>query len=207
MAKSVEENIALLSSAILNEAQDEADQILVEAKENAEAIRQRGQEQAEREHAKILERARLTAERIRSQAIASAQLKARNMQLESREKQLDRVFASARQQLQNIQQRSDYGQIARSLLHDGLVQMKASKVEIRADPGTMKHLTDEVLESLSKELRVQIKVGKTLDKNLGLIIDSDNGRIHFDNTFESRLNQLQNILRAPVHHILMGEHL
>jgi V/A-type H+-transporting ATPase subunit E len=205
MARSTEENIALLSRAILNEAQEEADEILLEAKENAEAIRERGQEQAEHERVKILERARQSSDRIRSQSIAATQLKARNMQLESREKQLDNVFTSVRQQLQSIQQRSDYPQIARSLLHDGLVQMKASKVEIRADPTTLKYLTETVLDEISRELRVQIKVGEPLKKGLGIIIDSDNGRIHFDNTFENRLNQMQNMLRAPVHHILMGE--
>ena len=75
MARSTEENIALLSRAILNEAQEEADQVLLEAKENAEAIRIRGLEQAEHERTKALERAKQTAERIRSQAIASARVK------------------------------------------------------------------------------------------------------------------------------------
>jgi V/A-type H+-transporting ATPase subunit E len=207
MLRTTEDNIALLSRAILNEAQEEADQILIEAKENADAIRLRGQEQAEREHTKILERARQTAERIRSQAIAAAQLQARTMQLETREKQLDRVFAAAKQQVQSVQQRSDYGQIVKSLLHDGLVQMKATKVDIRADANTMKYLTNDLLDAISKELRVQIKVGKPLEHGLGIIVDSDNGRIHYDSTFENRLTQMQSSLRAPVHHLLMGEQL
>ncbi len=205
--RSTDENISLLSRAILNGAQEEAEQILIEAKENSEAILQRGEEQATREREKILERAQQSADRIRSQAIASTQLKARTMELESREKQLERVFEAARNQLQGVQQRSDFPDIARALLRDGLVQMKANKVIIRADPTTMKQFNKDYLGDLSRELKVQIEVGEPLDKGIGVIIDSDNKRIHYDNTLDNRLNQLQYILRAPVHHLLMGEQL
>lgn len=205
--RSTEENVAMLSRAILNEAQEEADQILIEAKENADAIIQRGEEQANRERERILDRAQQSADRIRSQAIASTQLKARTMQLESREKQLEKVFETARAQLKSVQQRSDYREIARSLLRDGLIQIKANSVIIQADEITMKHLSKDYLEELSKELRVRIQVGETLENQIGVVIDSENKRIHFDNTLDNRLSQLQFVLRAPVHHLLMGEQL
>ena len=63
-----------------------------EAKEKADAIRQHAQEQAESERKEILDRAKQEAERIRSQVIATAQMKARTLQLEHREKLLDKVF-------------------------------------------------------------------------------------------------------------------
>jgi vacuolar-type H+-ATPase subunit E/Vma4 len=127
------------------------------------------------------------------------------MLLESREKLLDSVFAAARQRLLRIQQRTDYDQIAKHLLHDSLIQMKASRVEFRADETTMKYVTAGVLDELSKELKVQIHVGRPMEKGIGVIVDTDNGHLHFDNTLDSRLTQLQNILRAPVYHLLMGE--
>ncbi len=203
--RSTEENIEMLSRTILGEAREEADQILVDARENADAIRARARETAETEQAKILDRAAQSAERIRGQAIATAQMKSRTMLLESREKLLDSVFAAARQQLKTVQQRTDHDQIAKRLLRDSLVQMKASQVDIRADETTLKYLTTSVLEEISKELKVQIHVGQPLEKGIGIIVDADNGHMHFDNTLETRLAQLQNVLRAPVYHILMGE--
>ena len=97
--KSEEENIAALSSAILSEAKAEAEQIGSDASSKAEGIRQRAKEQAEAERKEILDRANQEAERIRSQAVSTTQLKARTMELESREKLLDGVFKAARQQL------------------------------------------------------------------------------------------------------------
>ncbi len=203
--RSTEENIELLSRTVLGEAHTEADQILIDARENADAIRQRAKEQAGLEQNRILERAAQSAKRIRGQAIASAQLTARSMLLESREKLLESVFAAAWQRLSGVQQRTDYDQIAKRLLRDSLIQMKASRVDFRADATTMKFLTGGVLDEISKELKVQIHVGRPLEKGIGVIVDTDNGHLHFDNTLDTRLTQLQNSLRAPVYHLLMGE--
>jgi vacuolar-type H+-ATPase subunit E/Vma4 len=99
------QDIEMLSRAILTEARDEAEQIKAEAKEKAEAIRKRAQEQAEQERKAILERAREDAERLRGQAVATAQLKARSLQLTNREQLLARVFKTVREKLSDLQKR------------------------------------------------------------------------------------------------------
>ena len=94
-----DENVETLSRAILSEAQDETEQVKAEAQSKLEAIKQRAQAQADSERKAILEQASQEAERIRSQALATAQLKARALELEHREKLLERVFKAVRQQL------------------------------------------------------------------------------------------------------------
>src|SRR5215210_2336337 len=84
------EDIEMLERAILTEAQDESEQIKAEAKAKVEAIRARAQERAEAESKAILDRATQDAERLRGQAVATAQLKARSLQLAHREQLLDR---------------------------------------------------------------------------------------------------------------------
>src|SRR5574342_1088339 len=106
--KSEEEDIKLLARAIMAEANDEAANLLEEARAKAEAVRKRAQEEAESERKEILERARQDAERLRSQTSATAQLKARSIQLEQREKILDGVFAEVKKQLESVKKRSDY---------------------------------------------------------------------------------------------------
>ena len=86
------QDIEMLERAILTEVRDEAEQIKAEAEEKADAIRKRAQEQAEAERQAILDRAREEAERLRGQAVATAQLKARSLQLAHREQLLERVF-------------------------------------------------------------------------------------------------------------------
>ncbi|MBI5842142.1 MAG: hypothetical protein HZB19_18810 [Chloroflexi bacterium] len=205
--KPVEEEIEALSRAILRDAQAEAGQLQEEARAKAEAIRQRAQEQAEAERKAILERAKQEAERLRSQVVATAQLKARTIQLEHREKLMDKVFDAARQRLPSLQKRADYGQISTRLLKEALVQLNAGSAQVRADEAAQKSLKVETLEALSKELNARISLGQSLEAGTGIIVDASEGRLHYDNTLETRLNRLQSALRSAVYQVLMGEKL
>ena len=205
--KTLDENLEMLSRSLLSDAHSEADEILSEAKARADAIRQKALDEAEAEGAKILEQASREAERMRSQAIATTQLKARNLLLENREKTLENVFKTAREQLVTVKQWTDYQAIVVRLLHESLVQLKATKAVVRADPTTQSMLTDAAIENISKELNISITLGQPLDKGIGMIVETANGRLNFDNTLETRLGRLQSIIRAPVYHLLMGEKL
>lgn len=203
--KSLEENIDSLSRAIMAEAHSEADKVLSDAKAKADGLRQNARQKIEAERKEILERAEQEADRIRSQKIAATQLKARTMQLESREKLLDNVYSSALKELSTIQHRSDYEEISQGLLKEALSQIKTNEVRIHVDPQTQAVLSQKFLDDLSKELNVQIEIGKPLDHGTGVIAESTNGRIQFDNTLESRLQRMWNGLRSSAHRILMGD--
>ncbi len=203
--KSIEENIDSLSRAILNEARGEADQVLADAKSKADAARQQANEQAERERKQILERAKQDADRIRGQKIAATQLKARTLQLDSREKLLNNVYDSALKELPSIQQWTDYEEIASSLLKEAISQLNAAEVKVRADKRTMSLFTDQRLSEISEEMNVKINRGDALTKGIGVIVESANGHVQYDNTLETRLQRMWNAQRAPVYHLLMGE--
>ncbi len=205
--KSDDENIEALSHAILRDAQEEAGQVQEQARAKADAIRQRAQEQAESERQVILERARQEAERLRSQVVATAQLKARTLQLEYREKLLDKVFEAARQKLPSMKKRSDYGQIAARLLREALTQLNATSAVVRADETALKSLNVQTLEQFSNGLNAHISLGQPLEEGAGIVVDTSDGRLHYDNTLETRLSRLQSALRASVYQVLMGEKL
>jgi vacuolar-type H+-ATPase subunit E/Vma4 len=203
--KSVEENIEALSRAILSEAKGEAEQIGSDASTKADSIRQRAQEQADAERKEILDRACQEAERIRSQSISTTQLKARTMELESREKLLDSVFKAAKQQLPSIQQRSNYDQIVYRLAKEALNQLNAKDGDIRADQATQKLLSDHILDKITADMKVKLQIGQPLEHGTGVVVDTSDGHLHYDNTLETRLSRQQNGLRSAVYRILMGE--
>lgn len=202
---SIDENIKVLSRAVLSDVQGDADQIVEQAKTKAEGIRQRAREQAEAERAKILEGASVEAERVRGQVVATNQLKARTMLLEQREKLLEEVFDTAKQRLSSVLRGSDYEKIAQRLLREALLQLGASTAMVHADEETLKSLTTSVLEDISKEMQMQIKLGDPLEKGLGVIAETEDGHRQYDNTLETRLKRMQDTLRTSVNRILMGE--
>jgi len=200
--KSEKEDIELLARAIMAEANDEAAGLLEEAKAKAEAIRKRAQEQAEAERKEILDRAKEDADRLRSQSSATAQLKVRSTQLEQREKLLDGVFAEVKNRLSSVKERPDYAAIATMLAREALTQLKVDQAEIHADETTRNALK---LADLSKELNGQFSFGDALEEGTGVAVDAGNGKLHYDNTLETRLSRLQGTLRSAVYKVLMGE--
>jgi vacuolar-type H+-ATPase subunit E/Vma4 len=201
------EDIEMLQRAILGEARDASEQIKAEAKEKAEAIRKRAQEQAEQERKVILDLAAQDAERLRSQAVATAQLKARSLQLAHREQLLDRVFKTVEEKLADIQKRPDYDQIAALLLREALVQLRVNKAQIRADKTTQNILEKKSLGEISKELNGQFTMADPLEEGMGVSVDAADGKLHYDNTLETRLDRLQGELRSSVYKMLTGEKL
>jgi V/A-type H+/Na+-transporting ATPase subunit E len=199
------QDIEMLERAILTEARDEAEQVKAQAKEKAEAIRKRAQEQAEQERNAILERAREDVERLRGQAIATAQLKARSQQLAKREDLLNRVFKTVREKLSEVQNRPDYDQIAALLLREALVQLRVNKAQIKADKTTQSILEKKALEEISKELNGEFTLTGTLEEGTGVVLDAADGKLNYDNTLETRLDRLEGTLRASVYRVLIGE--
>ena len=203
--KSPDENIKVLSRAVLSDVREDAERAISEAQVKADDIRQNAKEKAEAERSKILEQANREADRVRSQAVAVAQLKARTMQLEQREKLLDSVFSAARQKLTVMQRDSDYEQVAERLLREALTQLSASTVKVRADRTTQELFTTSMLEKLSKDLKVNIQLEEPLERGTGVIVETVDGHRQYDNTLETRLKRMQDSLRTSVYHILMGE--
>jgi vacuolar-type H+-ATPase subunit E/Vma4 len=203
--RSSDENIESLSRAMESEAKAEAVQIRTNAQAKAEEIRQRARQQAETVRNEILARAQQEADRLRGQVIATTQMKARTLELDHREKLLDSVFEDARKQLSSIEQWSDYNEIAHKLLKEAVQQLGAGKIQVRADEQTQKEIAKLKLEQLSTELGAEISLGKPLSQGMGVISETIDGHLQYDNTLETRLDRLQNGLRSPVYHILIGE--
>ena len=199
------QDIEMLERAILTEARDAAEQIKGESQQKADAIRKRAQEQAEQERKAILDQAKQEVDRLRGQAVATAQLKSRSLELAHREKLLDGVFKAVKEKLPEVQKRPDYDQIATMLLREALVQLRVNKAEVRADKTTQAILEKKALGEISKELKGQFTMGDPLEEGIGVMVDAADGKLHYDNTLETRLDRLQSTLRASVYKVSMGE--
>ncbi len=201
----VEENIQALSHAVMTEARGEAEQSVEEARKKADEIRAKAREQAASERAKILDNANKEAARLRNQTIASANLKARTLQLEQREKLLNQVFKQANGQISGIQKNGDYTGIAVALLKEALGRLGSDSAVIQADEKTRGVFTPDTLGSITKDTGVKLQLGEPLKQGTGVVVQTVDGHLRYDNTLETRMNRLQDSLRNPVYQILMGE--
>ncbi len=194
-----------LSETILNEARAEAEQIRAEAQVKAEAIRRQAAERAAAERKAFIDRGAQEVARLRGQAVSTAQLKARTSELEHRERLLNEVFQAARQKLCTVQQQPNYPQVTRRLLAEALASLRSNAVQVHADPVTAVALNGQVLAELSSEHQVAITLGEPASQNTGMVVETTDGHLNFDNTLETRLERMQGTLRYPVYQLLVGD--
>jgi len=199
------DKIRALQQAIMEEAVSEAEQILADAHAQAETIRAEAEAQANAEREARLQRARQTAESLRGQAAAAAQIEAQTLRLKRREQLLARVFDEARHQLAAAPQWPDYPEIARRLAREAIETLHADEVIVHTDPATGRILDTRALGELAQELGVRLSMGEPLSDGTGVIVETADGHRRYDNTLETRLARMQDSLRAPVYRILAGE--
>lgn len=202
-----DDNLERLSKEIFAQAESETGQILTDARAKADLIRKQARQDAEIEKSRILDQTKREVERLSNQTIATTQLKARTLQLESREKLLKEVFDSADKKLASVQQWSDYEAIVKKLILEAAQQLEAKSIRVRADKVTQTHITDKMIKEIEKEFGGRVTLAEPLTKGTGIIASTDDGHLTYDNTLETRLAHLESELRAPVYHVLMGESL
>jgi V/A-type H+/Na+-transporting ATPase subunit E len=200
-----DDNLERLSKEIFAQAESETGQILTDAHTKADRISKQARQDAEAEKSRILDQAKREVERLSSQTIATTQLKARTLQLESREKLLREVFDSADKKLASVQQWSDYEAVVKKLILEAAQQLEAKSIKISADKVTQTHISDKMIKEIEKEFGGKITLAEPLTRGTGIIASTDDGHLTFDNTLETRLAHLESELRAPVYHVLMGE--
>ncbi len=61
------------------------------------------------------------------------------------------------------------------------------------------------MNEFSKELNAELTIGNVLEEGTGVVVDAADGKLHYDNSLETRLNRLQSTLRSSVYQILTGE--
>jgi vacuolar-type H+-ATPase subunit E/Vma4 len=199
----VDGSVEALSRAILAEARVETEELKGQALSEAETIRQRAEAEAASIRAAILEKAAHEADRLRSQALATAQLKARATELQHRELLLGRVFKRVSQELAATLQRKDYPEIIDNLIREGLSQLRVGEVVVRADAATQKLLNQAFLDRISQDTNMRLSLGKTLETGVGAIVQTPDGHLDFDNTLQTRLARLESPLRPAVYRVLL----
>jgi vacuolar-type H+-ATPase subunit E/Vma4 len=65
-------------------------------------------------------------------------------------------------------------------------------------------LTKTVLDQMSGETGVELRLGEMLEHGVGVVVHSPDGRLQFDNTLENRLARMQATLRSEVYRLLTG---
>jgi V/A-type H+-transporting ATPase subunit E len=198
-------------SSILSEAQVKADKIIQEAESQIKSFQEIESKNVELEKKKIIDDANKQSIMRHQQIISEAKMKARKLELETREEVIEESFNKATEQLKKIASSSDIEYI------DSLVKViKEAAVEIGGG-NIIIHTKSEdktKIESRINDIATAVKTetgkdtsfqfGDSIQTIGGAILKTKNGEVEINNTIESRLLRYKKFLRFEVAKILFS---
>ena len=174
-----------ISEAILDKVKIEAEQIIKEAEEKAWKEVENAEElmevRFEEEKHKVIEEAEMEAARISAGASTKARQKLSKMKAEIIDKIIDKVKAS-------LEGTSSNETLLVKLAKEAIYGLGADKVRLYVAPKDLS-IVEGFLKG-NKELGSKVTEIKKFDCSGGVIVESIDGKIRIDNTYDTRFEML-----------------
>ena len=155
---------------------------------------------------RIIDQQERHADALKRQIIGAAEMSARNKSLEIVEDNLNKSFEEAMKKLKAASESQDYEKVLRALVLEALDQVGGESFVLHSNSRDQKTLK-KIAEMVSKEKNVKISIDASpLEKTIGgVVVNSSDGYVTFDNTFEARLERLKPSLRKQIAQIFSGQ--
>ncbi|MCD6494067.1 MAG: V-type ATP synthase subunit E [Archaeoglobaceae archaeon] len=168
---------------LMEEAEKESEQIIAEAKAEAEEILRKAREEAEKE-----------SERLRKQEVSSVNLEMKRLLLNKQKELLETVFELTKQKIKEM----DSGE--KKKLLEALLKKNAESGMIVYSNKDDEAVVKEVIKNLGKDL----KYGGNINCLGGVVLESPDGEVRLNLTFDELLAQLYEQKMSEVSKILFG---
>jgi len=157
----------------------------------------------------ITKKAELQAKAEMSRYEASAKLKSKYRMLQSKEQLIEDVLDTATQKLDSIVGKAEYKKVLTKLAIDGGIALQGETLELKLPKNHATHIdVAEIEKAISKETGTKAKVTiskETIRSKGGLIITTPDEKKQVNNTFEARLERLEDKIREVIATILFEE--
>ncbi|ASA78555.1 V-type ATP synthase subunit E [Thermococcus sp. 5-4] len=198
----------LIIQEINREAEQKIQYILSEAQKEAEKIKEEARKRAEARAEWILRKAQTQAETERQRIIANARLEVRKKRLEVQEELIQEVITALRERLAELPE-EEYFPMLVDLTVKALEELGGEACIIRSNVKTLKLLESKLGEfrkTVAAKLGrdVEISLGEPISTIGGVLVETPDGSIRVDNTFESRIERFESELRAEIAKALFG---
>ncbi|MFW9907380.1 MAG: V-type ATP synthase subunit E [Candidatus Thorarchaeota archaeon] len=157
----------------------------------------------------ITKKAELQAKAEMSRYEASAKLKSKYRMLQSKEQLIEDVLDTATRKLDGIVGKAEYKKVLTKLAIDGGVALRGETLELKLPKNHATHVdVAEIEKAISKETGIKMKV--TISKEPirskgGVIITTPDSKKQVINTFEARLERLEDRIRERIASILFED--
>ncbi|WP_456423001.1 V-type ATP synthase subunit E [Thermococcus sp.] len=202
------EGAELIIQEINREAEQKIQYLLAEAQKEAEKLKEEAKKRAEAKAEWILRKAKTQAEIEKQRIIANAKLEVRKKKLAVQEELIRKVIESLKERLASLPD-DEYFPMLVELTVKAVEELGVESVVIHSNERTLKLIVERLAEFKEKikeavGREVEITLGEPVQTIGGVIVESTDGSVRVDNTFESRIERFESELRATVAKALFG---
>lgn len=198
----------VLAREIIEDGRKRAAQIMADAKAEAEKLLAQADAQAGAEAAKISAESEERSRKRTDMILASAIQESAQRKLHARDEVLREALDRARQGLNKLDG-EPYRKTVLSLAMDALLRMPGESFVVRAaglSEADCASMREALLKSMRAEGRnIAVQCSPAAAASRGVIVESADGRLRWDNTFDARLIRMKAGLQNLVAPALFGE--
>lgn len=198
----------VLAQEILDDGKRRAERIRADARAEAEKLMAEGEARAREESARLTTEGAETARKRAQMILSSVAQEIAQGKLRAREEVIQEVLAGAAKELEKLDGAA-YRNAVVTLATEALRQMPGMKFVVRVaglGEGDCAAIRETLLKTLRDEGRaLEIQCAATGSGPRGVVVESADGRLRWDNSFAARLNRMKAGLRRSIAPVLFGK--
>ncbi len=202
---SVRKGLSAIAGEVLADVQKEVETQIVTSEKEAKRILKTAKEESDRDYQSIISQARVNAEAEKRRIASLTEVETRSQLLEIKESLVNKTFDEALSKLKAFADTEDYHQYLFDLIEKATKRIRSRKLIIHVNANDKSWLTQK-MAALCKRLRLELQLSDKTENCIGgCKIETVDGKVIYDETFDNRLEELKPELRVEVAKILFGE--
>ncbi len=195
---------------IINTKTTEKERGIIEEAEKQKKLKiEEAKRKAKESSDAITKKAELQAKSEMARYEASAKLKSKYRMLQSKEQLIEDVLEAATQKLDNMVGKAEYKKVLTKLAIDGGITLQGDTLELILPKNHSSYIdVAEIEKSISKVTGNKTKVSiskETIRSKGGVVITTPDSKKQVINTFEARLERLEDRIRERIASILFED--
>ncbi|MCM8768918.1 MAG: V-type ATP synthase subunit E family protein [Candidatus Omnitrophica bacterium] len=190
-------NVELICQAILQEAEHEARDILERARRQAEKIKESGRTKAEKEREKLWSEYEKEKNYLKQRYFSSLELEKKKIRLKEKGMVIKKVQEKIHSLAFDFRSRPDYLNFFIHCVEEGAKVLDQDKIIVFYSPADHSLLVPEMTEEITRICQsvrnrlTEVSFSPGNFSEIGVIVQSADGRIIFDNRFSARMKRHQ----------------
>ena len=197
-------------NVIVSDAEETAKRILKDAEQAAETKRNSAREEMAKWEAFFAEKTEQEKQRIEKNSQNNIEMERRKIELSLREQIISESIQAAMEKVKEFASSPGYADVLRHLLTEAVYGIGKTDLIVSISAAETPVVTQELLNRWAAELSKEIGVSLKLElspvrlRTQGISVSDREGRVVYDNRFETRLIRYQSAIRKAVSQAVAG---